>query len=493
MHREEALLDEIDSSREHQARLEGQLDGMQAELAAHRSGGGVDRRRFADLQARHDQLKEEQTQLYRTQSSNVQKLLDMNEQLRAMDAQRQAGEASLGRAKDQHALLARSIEDLTGLVAEKNLNIQLMQDELTALQLELLKLDERNDSLEAENRSLVDRWLARASITADLLNGQLVGSPPAPRGTPGPAACPSARALAFRVDGKKEVVNMTVINRATDQFALCTSYPSVAVHAFADGSRARLIRGGPKTGIVSGCFNTPGDLFVGTTHSSGGASPSIYMWHVPTEKIRMLLSGHEAVVSGAAFMPGDDTKLVTCSHDQTIKVWDLPRNLCLRTIDVKSEANSVVTGSFGLASVHRDGAVVKWDERASNPAVASASAHAKAVLNACVSNDGRELITSSMDHTVKIIDAATLQTKLTLRHDNFKACSEGCLPSIDAGGRLVAAGSVDGSLFIWNRTQDGQLEALLTGHESSVTSTSWSSKSGTLASSDRAGSVIMWR
>jgi autophagy-related protein 16 len=57
---------------------------------------------------------------------------------------------------------------------EKNYAIQVLQDELTTLQLEMGKLDERQRDLERENAQLLQRWLKKMNEEADRMNAQNV-------------------------------------------------------------------------------------------------------------------------------------------------------------------------------------------------------------------------------------------------------------------------------------------------------------------------------
>jgi autophagy-related protein 16 len=57
------------------------------------------------------------------------------------------------------------MQELALKCRQKYFIIQIVQDELQALQLELLTSDERQKQLAAENSALVQRWLARVNET----------------------------------------------------------------------------------------------------------------------------------------------------------------------------------------------------------------------------------------------------------------------------------------------------------------------------------------
>jgi len=201
IHREEAMVDEMDSAREQQGNLEVQLRTATDELAQYKSGGGVDRRKFADLQSSFDLLKEEQTTLYRSQSSHVQRLLELNEQLKGRDASVASIRAELDSAHQEHASLLSTIDDLQGTLHERNFNLTLMQDELTALQLELLTTDDQIAQLKEENKVLVGRILERVAQTAETLNEEMLGKMSLASNVhalgSASSLCPSETALSF--------------------------------------------------------------------------------------------------------------------------------------------------------------------------------------------------------------------------------------------------------------------------------------------------------
>lgn len=194
------MMDEMDSLKETQTTLESALQLASMELSEFKSGGGLDRRKHAELQSRVEQLKEEQAQLYRQQNIHIQKLLEVSDQVKQKEAAAVAVQGDLDQAQQQQAALQSTIDELREVIEEKNFNLQLMQDELTALQLELLKTDDNIARLEEENKSLVARLMAKVNETANMLNAQVESKAQSAITTPsGPGAshCPSTIALSF--------------------------------------------------------------------------------------------------------------------------------------------------------------------------------------------------------------------------------------------------------------------------------------------------------
>ena len=82
---------------------------------------------------------------------------------------------------------------------------------------------------------------------------------------------------------------------------------------------------------------------------------------------RSTLMGHQRPVSGVVFHPEKPNILVSCSWDQTIKIWDITSGSCLSTLTGHSSA--VVGVAFSadgrrLISGSADGMVRLWDAHA---------------------------------------------------------------------------------------------------------------------------------
>jgi len=67
-------------------------------------------------------------------------------------------------------VLAHKNQEFSELVREKDVTIQVIQDELATLQLEMVKLDERQRDLERENAQLLQRWLKKMNEEAERMN-----------------------------------------------------------------------------------------------------------------------------------------------------------------------------------------------------------------------------------------------------------------------------------------------------------------------------------
>jgi WD40 repeat protein len=109
---------------------------------------------------------------------------------------------------------------------------------------------------------------------------------------------------------------------------------------------------------------------------------------------------------------------------------------------------------------------------------------------------GTQVLTNSMDSSLKLVDVRTGTAIHTFRHPEFATSygwSSACFSP--GGGAYVAAGSNStGEVLVWS-TADGTLRAKLSGHTGGVCGVDWGrggSNGQQVASIDRKGLLILW-
>ncbi|KAJ3095857.1 hypothetical protein HK100_005712, partial [Physocladia obscura] len=151
----------------------GLANGVRTALTAGEATAEQLRAELLVAQGLVSQLQSEQHALYRTQSINAQRLLDMVEQSRAD----QAALAALPRERATNAALAAKLRDATDALREKDVAMQVLKDEASALQLELGQREHQlraalhdADALRDENATLVARWISLKQDEAARMN-----------------------------------------------------------------------------------------------------------------------------------------------------------------------------------------------------------------------------------------------------------------------------------------------------------------------------------
>ncbi len=181
--------------------------------------------------------------------------------------------------------------------------------------------------------------------------------------------------------------------------------------------------------------------------ASGSHSGEVKLWDTDTGACTHTLEGHADTVTGLDFSR-DGTLFVSCSDDESIKVWTL--------------ANGP-----------------------SPTVVHTLTGHEESVRGVKLSPDGTRIASGSCDSTVKIWSVQSGELLLTLE-GHKKGCgvlSVGWSPD----GRLVASGGADRTLRVWDVAEGKEAMEPLKGHDDHVTCVEWSSTARYLVSC-----VVVW-
>jgi WD40 repeat protein len=201
-------------------------------------------------------------------------------------------------------------------------------------------------------------------------------------------------------------------------------------------------------GWSGGAFNPDGTQVV----SWGNGSAAAYVWESATGKLLLKLEGHKEAVANAAFSP-DGKRIVSASHDRTLRVWDAATGKQLLVLEghtddcggcfspdgkwiVSTSADNTIRcwnaatgkeawkqteqglGDFcqvprlgffspdGTRLLSKWGDSVRVSELATGKPVANLTGPAE-VLGTCFLPDGRGLVTWGKDKTLRVWDLAS--------------------------------------------------------------------------------------
>ena len=228
-----------------------------------------------------------------------------------------------------------------------------------------------------------------------------------------------------------------------------------------------------------------------------GTDRALRLWDATSGRVRHTLTGHSDKVCASRFNPWEASRAVSCSHDRTIKVWDLNKGFCVASIMCASNCNSVTygDGSATVVSGHFDAVCRVWDLRQKPGQHADpieVLAHTQHVTSVTMMPTNRsQFITSSRDNTLKLVDlrGGSGQVVRTLKSTAYRSGTQWANPCVAPDGRHVVAGGADGTVFVWN-VHDGGLKVMLRGHDAAVATCAWG-QSG-LATADKNGVAIVW-
>ncbi|XP_062408906.1 autophagy-related protein 16-1 isoform X2 [Sardina pilchardus] len=241
---------------------------------------------------------------------------------------------------------------------------------------------------------------------------------------------------------------------------------------------------GSNAGITSIEFDSAGSYLLAASNDFASR-----IWTVDDFRLRHTLTGHSGKVLAARFLL-DNARIVSGSYDRTLKLWDLRSKVCMKTVFAGSSCNDIVCTEQCVMSGHFDKKVRFWDIRAES--IVRELELLGRVTSLDLNPDRTELLTCSRDDLVKIIDLRTNAVRQTFTAQGFKCGSDWTRVTFSPDGSYVAAGSAEGTLFVWN-VLTGKLDRTLDkGHSSAVNSVSWSPSGTFVVSVEKGSKAVLW-
>lgn len=232
--------------------------------------------------------------------------------------------------------------------------------------------------------------------------------------------------------------------------------------------------------------------------ASGSYDESIRIWDVSTGEIDATLAAHTAAVNSVAWS-ADGVFLVSASVDRTIRIWDA--NTQAPSIEVSSDPVWVDGSTISPTSriswsssdeqfASTDGADIHiWNARTGILQVTLLGGQSP-VGSICWSPNGSEIACGREDGTIQIWDTSSRELVSTFIGSGTKD-SIVCVDWSPNGLKLASCRRGDSSIRIWD-LQSSSPPAVLTGHENSVNSISWSPDSKELASGSFDATIRIW-
>ncbi len=213
---------------------------------------------------------------------------------------------------------------------------------------------------------------------------------------------------------------------------------------------------GGKDCIYSVAWSPDGKLI-----ASGSYDKLVKLWDVASGKELRNLQDHIDAVFAVEFSP-DGKRLASASQDRSVKIWDVASGRRLYTLgDATDGLTSVEYSPSGdrIAAAGYDKTIYIWRLGDSDSSLLqSLIADEGSILALVWSPDGKTIITSSSDGSIRFRDAATLNPLRVIDHqpDWVQALS------ISPDGSKLAAGRYNGSLTVYDakaQSSPGEIKA----------------------------------
>uniref|UniRef100_UPI00398E9EDA autophagy-related protein 16-1 isoform X2 n=1 Tax=Pristiophorus japonicus TaxID=55135 RepID=UPI00398E9EDA len=500
----------------------------------------------AQMRIRHQ---EELTELHKKRGELAQNVIELNSQLQQKDKEIHANEVKMTEYEKQIQQLSSECQELRNKLQELEQANQTLKDEYDALQITFTALEEKLRKTSDENRELISRWMAEKAQEANRLNAEnekdtwrrqaklkkdLADAAKEPLnidpdddievlGEEGPdtAGETSPVRATHRTPRKRSPTLHGIVTDAPDvRTGSCNEMrlPTTALHVFdahdgevnavqfSPGSRVVVTGGtdrkvklwevssgrcelkgsltGSNAGITSLEFDSTGAYLLAASNDFASR-----IWTVDDSRLRHTLTGHSGKVLSAKFLL-DNARIVSGSHDRTLKLWDLSRKICIKTVFAGSSCNDIVCTEQCVMSGHFDKKIRFWDIRTES--IVREMELQGRITALDLSPERTELLTCSRDDLLKIIDLRTNVTRQSFSSEGFKCGSDWTRVTFSPDGKFVAAGSSDGTVYVWS-VESGKIERTLgKHHSSSVNAVSWSPSGEHVISVDKGSRVVLW-
>ncbi|XP_047919104.1 autophagy-related protein 16-1 isoform X4 [Anser cygnoides] len=502
---------------------------------------------LAQLKIKHQ---EELTELHKKRGELAQSVIDLNNQMQQKDKEMQMNEAKIAEYLQKISELETECQELRSKLQDLERANQTLKDEYDALQITFNALEEKLRKTTEDNQELVSRWMAEKAQEANRLNAenekdsrrrqarlQKELAEAAKEPLPVEPRDDDIEVLADETsDTAEETSPVRAVSRASRRRSL-SSYPApqdsaephpgaskevrvpttaicvfdahdgeVNAVQFSPGSRLLATGGmdrrvklwevlgdrcepkgslsGSNAGITSIEFDSAGSYLLAASNDFASR-----IWTVDDNRLRHTLTGHSGKVLSAKFLL-DNARIVSGSHDRTLKLWDLRSKVCIKTVFAGSSCNDIVCTEQCVMSGHFDKKIRFWDIRTES--IVKELELLGRITALDLNSERTELLTCSRDDLLKIIDLRVGAVKQTFSAQGFKCGSDWTRVVFSPDGNYVAAGSADGALYIWN-VLTGKLERTLAKHHSSsINAVAWSPAGAHVVSVDKGNKAVLW-
>uniref|UniRef100_A0A6I8PRC5 Autophagy related 16 like 1 n=1 Tax=Ornithorhynchus anatinus TaxID=9258 RepID=A0A6I8PRC5_ORNAN len=472
---------------------------------------------MAQMRIKHQ---EELTELHKKRGELAQSVIDLNNQMQQKDKEMQENEAKIAEYLRKIAELETECQELRNKLQDHERANQTLKDEYDALQITFTALEEKLRKTTEDNQELVTRWMAEKAQEANRLNAEnekdsrrrqaklqkelaeaakeplpveqrrSVSSSPVPQDTMGARSgsrkevrVPTKAAYYFNAhDGEVNAVQFDPSSRL-----LATGGMDRRVklwEVFGDRCELKGSFAGSNAGITSIEFDSAGSYLLAASNDFASR-----IWTVDDYWLRHTLTGHSGKVLSAKFLLGKSL-IVSGSHDRTLKLWNLQSRICTKTVFAGSSCNDIVCTEQCVMSGHFDKKIRFWDIRAES--IIREMELLGKITALDLNPERTELLSCSRDNLLNIIDLRVNAIKQTFSAPGFKCGSDWTRVVFSPDGSYVAAGSAEGSLYVWN-VLTGKVEKVLSKfHSSSINAVAWSPSGVHVVSVDKSNKAVVW-
>ena len=466
------------------------------------------------------QLQNEVKEYKKTSAENATTIDDLKSQLQSVLKGKMEIMSKYNDTKEVLEATKTKCDSLQETIYELENQLTLVNDEHTALQIAYSSLKSKLDSLESNYSELVNRWMALKAKDAEILNEENEKFVKMQNEKMRKELEEAANVMIVNPEVVDEM-NSICEDKINNPLLINAILPSKVLFSF-EGHENEIysLKWNPKTEyLASGGgdrkvklweINDSQYTLLNTLSGNNASVTSIdifeefliassydyasRVWTLNDFRLRRTLTGHSNKVMSVKFL-GVSNKVVSGSYDRTLKIWDLNRNACVRTLFAGSSCNDLVnldSKEALVASAHFDKRIRFWDTRTDGNAN-SITLQGK-ITSLDVSSDGRWLLCSVRDDTLKCLDLRMNQVVRDFTADSFNVGCDWTRAKFSPDDRYVACGGCDASIYIWDFLTAKLETTLVTNfHSGTIVAIEWHPKGNLFVSADRNKKIVVWK
>ncbi|KFM79852.1 Autophagy-related protein 16-1, partial [Stegodyphus mimosarum] len=454
-------------------------------------------------------LQDEVAELHKQKGKFAQQVINLRNALDEKEKEIASKNAQILELETSLNATEQLLKKVQQKLSETDHNLQFIKDEYDALLITYSSVEEKKQKLEKENQELIARLIEVKAEDADRLNAETeliqrkkqaklqkeleeAAREPVSLDTSRSkaAVCLDAivpRKVMYKFDAHDGEVNAVAWTHTDFKFATAGGDRKVKLWDIVSGQAClKGVAHESNSSIYSVDFDSEETLLLAASCDFASR-----VWSVSDMKIKHTLTGHIGKVMSAKFL-GETGKVVSGSHDRTLKIWDLRRRACIRTILATSSVNDVVTtdrSGTNIVSGHFDKKIRFWDMR-------SESSTNEILLQGRITSldlsvDGFSLLSCVRDDSLKLIDFRMNNVVRTFSADGFLIGCDWTRAKFSPDGQFCVCGSQDGCIYIWV-IATGAVEKVLREHSGTVVACAWSWCGNYLLSCDKNKRAILW-
>lgn len=245
---------------------------------------------------------------------------------------------------------------------------------------------------------------------------------------------------------------------------------------------------GHQESVQSAEFTSDGTMIISASHDN-----TVKLWDIATTKSIKTFRGHDGWVQAATLL-NDGKWILSASHDANLKLWNIADYEEIRTLKgrvLAQHVDAILDVSFSrdgkqLVTASRDKTAISWNVSTGQAQKEFTEGHSFLASSAVFLPDHKRLATAAVDNSVRIWDIQT-----GTEHKRFEHTGRSAAIDVSKDSKLLLTGSDEKTVRIWD-IESGKRIKELKGHRSEVSAVAFSPNRRFCASGDARGRCMVW-